>query len=154
MLGSEIVLENSTKGKRIKVTFVSEVREGSKKEITSFETIGLYYIKDKVAYLSYDEEHEDGKVRNIVKIKDQEVLITRSGPVSMRQFFKNKEVTSGTYKSQYANLLMETKTDNIEYRWNEKNPRGQLFIAYSLKVNGEGSRRHTITIKFREEAAK
>lgn len=141
----------STIGKQIKLTFVSEVRAGLRTENTSFETNGLYYIKDQATYICYDEEQDDSIVKNIIKIKDGEVLITRTGPVSMRQLFKKKITTTGIFKSPLATFQMETMTDNIEYHWNDKNFRGKLFISYSLRLNNDDASRRTITIKFKEE---
>lgn len=133
------------KGRPIKLTFISEV----KRENTSFDANGLYYIKGDATYICFDEAQEVGIVKNIVKINGDEVLITRSGPISMRQAFKKKKQTSGMLKSPFGHFLMETKTENVEYHY--KNARGKLFISYILKLNGEEIGRHSITIKFKED---
>lgn len=134
----EVIGSDRMNGTQINLTFQSEN--------TSFETNGLYYIKGNTTYILFDEKQEVGLIKTTVKINEDEVLITRSGPVSMRQLFKKNEQTSGTLKSPYGNFLMETKTDQMEYSY------GKLFVSYTLTLNGEETDRQSITIKFKEEA--
>ena len=143
--------ENSSTGTPIQLKFVTNIHNGSQKENVAFETNGLYYLKGDTTYLSFVENQDYGSVRTKVKIKDDEVLILRSGAVSMRHVYRNKEVTHGMYQNPAGNFEMVTRTNNIEYKWYNNSNKGKLFLAYSLQLQGESTGNYAITITFKEE---
>jgi uncharacterized beta-barrel protein YwiB (DUF1934 family) len=135
----------------ILISFVSEIRDGPRKEKMSFASTGHYYIKEDTSYLSFEEPHEDGKVQTMIKASGSEVMIRRSGAVNMKQTFRKKEETAGFYDSPYGRLEMKIKTDNIEYIWQDKSKKGRLFLSYVLTLQGQPAGRYSMTITFREE---
>jgi uncharacterized beta-barrel protein YwiB (DUF1934 family) len=145
------VVNNDQKGLPIIVKFVTEIRDGSRKETVAFNANGLYYEKGKSRYLAFQEPHEQGEVKTIVKMQDSEVLIMRSGVVSMRQVYKKGQWTQGMYQNALGQFSMDTKTDNVLVQWSEKKKKGSLFVTYQLLLQGNEAGRYTITIDFKED---
>ena len=143
-------VDKSTAGLPIHVHFVTQIREGARKETIAFETNGLYYEKGQGTYITFQEPNEQGEVKTVVKIQDDTVLIMRSGSVSMRQTHKKGEWTKGTYTSELGTFPLETKTDNVLFEWSDQKKRGQLFFTYALRISGSEAGRYTITMKLKE----
>ena len=78
-------MEKQLAGLPVHVHFVTEIREGARKETVAFEANGQYYVKGQGTYVTFQEPNEQGEVKTIIKIQDEQVLIMRSGAVSMRQ---------------------------------------------------------------------
>ena len=133
----------------IEVKFVTEIRDGLKKENVAFETNGLYYLKGNHTYLSFEEPEEVGHAKTTVKIAKDEVLILRSGSVKMRQVFRKKETTIGSYQNQLGSFQLMTKTNNVEYKWFDSSKKGSLFLTYELTLQGEHSGRYAIHMQFK-----
>ncbi|WP_027408059.1 DUF1934 domain-containing protein [Anoxybacteroides tepidamans] len=142
-----------TSGTPIRLKHVTDIRDGNRKETIVFEADGLYYVKGDVSYLTFEESQEIGKVKTIVKIAQDEVTVLRSGAVHMRHVFRKNAETEGNYRTPFGAWAMKTKTNNIEYCYNEKTKKGQLFLSYILQMQNERVGRHAVTITFREESA-
>lgn len=141
----------SSSGTPILLKFVTEINDRKQKQTVSFDSNGLYYIKGNSTYLSFTEPNDFGKVKTVVKIKEDEVLILRKGAVAMRQLFRKQETTKGTYQSQAGLFEMEAKTNNIEYTFYKYAKKGKLFLSYALNLQGEDTGRYAMTITFKEE---
>lgn len=140
----------SQNGTPIQLKFVTEIKDGLRKENVAFDANGLYYIKGNSTYLAFEEKQEIGPVKTIIKISDSEVLILRSGSVKMRQVYRKNEVTNGSYENEMGTFLVTTKTNNIEYKWYKNSQKGSLFLTYELSLQGEKSGLYAITINFKE----
>ncbi|MFT4415345.1 DUF1934 domain-containing protein [Fredinandcohnia humi] len=140
----------SQNGTPIQIKFVTEIKDGLQKEHVAFDANGLYYIKGNSTYLSFEEKQETGTVKTIIKISNEEVLILRSGNVKMRQVYRKKEVTRGTFENALGTFEVLTKTNNIEYKWFKNSNKGSLFLSYELSLQGEKSGLYTISIMFKE----
>ena len=137
-------------GTPIHLKHVTEIRDGFRKETVAFEADGLYYLKGDTVYLTFKEDQNAGSVKTVLKISGRELTVLRSGAVNMRHIFRKSEETVGSYQSPLGELIMKTKTNNIEYRYNEKAKKGQVLLSYVLWLQGEQAGTHTITITFRE----
>lgn len=140
----------SQEGTPIELKFVTEIKDGPRKENVAFDANGLYYIKGENTYLQFDEKQEAGTVKTVIKISEKEVLILRSGIVKMRQVYRKNETTNGSFQNQMGNFNLTTKTNNIEYKWYKNSRKGKLFLAYELSLQGEKSGLHKIAITFKE----
>ncbi len=145
-------VEKQSAGLPVKLKFTTQIREGTRKETVAFETVGLYYVKGQSIYLKFQEPNEHGEINTIIKIQGDDVLIMRSGVVSMRQTHRKGEWTKGTYRSELGDFSLDTKTDNVLFNWSDKTKKGQLFVTYTLLLNETEAGRYTITIHFKEEA--
>nr|WP_309098252.1 DUF1934 domain-containing protein [Fredinandcohnia onubensis] len=140
----------SQAGVPIDLKFVTEIKDGPRKENVAFDANGLYYIKGDNTYLQFDEKQETGTVKTVIKISEKEVLILRSGQVKMRQVYRKNATTQGSFQNQHGTFDLTAKTNNIEYKWYKNSRKGTLFLAYELSLHGEVSGLHKITITFKE----
>ncbi|PEE30410.1 hypothetical protein COL24_03475 [Bacillus toyonensis] len=137
-------------GLPVHVHFVTEIREGARKETVAFEANGQYYVKSQGTYVTFQEPNEQGEVKTIIKIQDEQVLIMRSGAISMRQTHVKGEWTTGTYTSELGTFALQTKTDNVLFKWSDEKKKGQLFLTYALLLSEQEAGRYTITINLKE----
>ncbi|MED1556660.1 DUF1934 domain-containing protein [Bacillus paramycoides] len=137
-------------GLPVHVHFVTEIREGARKETVAFEANGQYYVKGQGTYVTFQEPNEQGEVKTIIKIQDEQVLIMRSGTISMRQTHVKGEWTTGTYTSELGTFALQTKTDNVLFKWSDEKKKGQLFLTYALLLSEQEAGRYTITINLKE----
>ncbi|WP_028400615.1 DUF1934 domain-containing protein [Ectobacillus panaciterrae] len=144
-------MDKQPAGVPIQLKFVTQIRDGARKETIAFDTNGLYYEKGQSTYLTFQEPNEQGEVNTVVKIQGTDVLIMRSGAVSMRQTHKKGQQTNGMYTSELGAFALQTKTDNVLFEWSEKTKKGRLFLTYALLLNGSDAGRYAITITFKEE---
>lgn len=89
-------------------------------------------------------------MKTIIKIQDEQVLIMRSGAVSMRQTHVKGEWTTGTYTSELGTFALQTKTDNVLFKWSDEKKKGQLFLTYALLLSEQEAGRYTITLNLKE----
>lgn len=137
-------------GLPVHVHFVTEIREGARKETAAFEANGQYYVKGQGTYITFQEPNEQGEVKTIIKIQDEQVLIMRSGAISMRQTHVKGEWTTGTYTSELGTFALQTKTDNVLFKWSDEKKKGQLFLTYALLLSEQEAGRYTITLNLKE----
>ncbi|MGM9985896.1 MAG: DUF1934 domain-containing protein [Bacillaceae bacterium] len=133
----------------VSIKFVTEIRDRQRKENVSFTTTGTFYQKQGNAYLTFQEPVEEGEIQTIIKIKEDEALIMRSGQVSMRNVYRRQCETKGTYQSSAGTFEMTTKTDAFQFAYDEKKKRGKLFFSYTLMLQEQHTGRYTITIMFK-----
>ena len=143
-------VEKQLAGLPVHVHFVTEIREGARKETVAFEANGQYYVKGQGTYVTFQGPNEQGEVKTIIKIQDEQVLIMRSGAVSMRQTHVKGEWTTGTYTSELGTFALQTKTDNVLFKWSDEKKKGQLFLTYALLLSEQEAGRYTITINLKE----
>jgi uncharacterized beta-barrel protein YwiB (DUF1934 family) len=135
----------------VSVKLVTEVRDGSQTDTTTLQANGQLFEKNGNQFLSYEEKLEDiGSVRTLVKLSEEQVLIMRSGDVSMRQSFEKGEVTHGHYEHAYGRMQLITQTENINIQVKESPVRGKLLLTYVLTVQGERAGRYKLTLTYRE----
>jgi uncharacterized beta-barrel protein YwiB (DUF1934 family) len=145
-----VSLMEKQNGIPIRLKQITNIRDGFRKETVALETEGFYYIKENAVYLQFEEQQELGKVNTVMKITDHEVVVMRSGAVRMRHVFRKTEETTGHYHTPFGQWTIKTKTDNIEFRYNENRKKGHLFLSYQLEMQNEQAGRHAMTIMFKE----
>lgn len=131
----------------------TEIQELGEKAVTTVEEAGTFYQKGNTTVLKFTENQEE-EISSLITIQPEKVSVKRTGAVDMHQIFKKKRLTENVYKHAYGTILMETYTDQILYQEPENGREGRLFISYTTKLNGEGNRRHRLTLTFKEEISK
>lgn len=131
----------------IKVKFVTEIRDqAGRKELLATEADGTLYSKEEATFLAYKEMMENvGQISNIIKIKNNEVTIMRSGGVSMRHTYIKGATTSGAYQSPFGMMEMVTKTENVDFTYHTNSRKAKLFLSFQLQMQGEWVGRHRLT---------
>ncbi len=121
-------------------------------EDTKLSSNGTLHRKNDAVYLRYEEViNETEKVGTTIKILADEITIIRKGAVSMRQRFSPGTEKEGTYESPYGPIPISTKTDKIDFDWNEKVQTGYLSMDYQVLFQGEEAGYHHMLIKLRGE---
>jgi uncharacterized beta-barrel protein YwiB (DUF1934 family) len=149
----DVLVMNTTtsKGKPIKLKVVTEMRNGAKKETLTQQAEGVYFTKNKATYFLYEERHDGNvSVKTTVKVKEEHVTVIRTGAVQMKQHFIKNEETASIYRSVHGPMEMVTKTDTVQYNWNENKASGKLSFSYILTLQGEQVGRHKLTYMIEE----
>lgn len=106
-------------------------------ELDKIETIypGEYYFRNQAHYILYDEclEGQDEPVKNMIKIKPQELVITKKGPVNVQMVFNEGKKTITSYITPFGNMLIAMDTTKLDI---EENADDMLVhIEYALEAN-------------------
>jgi uncharacterized beta-barrel protein YwiB (DUF1934 family) len=135
----------------IQLTVLSEIHNGKddEKETIEVKTTGEYVQKGKTQYIRYEEEHELGYVKTTVKITGNEVVVMRSGAVSMKQRFSKGVLTLTDYTTPFGKLQLETKTKSLTIDTNELE--GKLVILYDLQIDEKEKHVHKLVLTYKEE---
>lgn len=135
----------------VTIKLVTEIRELGEKTSTTIEEAGSFIQKGTITVLRFTEHQEEqADVDSFITITDDKVSIKRTGAVEMLQQFKKKQRTENIYRHEFGAIHMETHTDQITYQQPRGTRPGKLFISYTTKMNGEGDRRHRLTLTFKE----
>lgn len=135
----------------VSIRLVTEIRELDEKAVTVVEETGSLIQKGKFTVLTFTEHQEDQpNIDAFITITDDKVSIKRTGAVDMHQQFKKKQQTENMYRHALGIIHMETYTDQVIFEKQNNQLKGKLFISYTTKLNGEGNRRHRLTLTFEE----
>ncbi|MBC1919318.1 DUF1934 family protein [Listeria booriae] len=109
-------------------------------ERSELDVSGVFYLDHATGsrYLHYEEEQEAGVIRTVLKITDKEVLLMRSGAVSMRMhFFKERKRSTVSVDYGVGKLMMESELLNIEEVYEDSELfAGKIDFQYELLDNG------------------
>jgi uncharacterized beta-barrel protein YwiB (DUF1934 family) len=135
----------------IQLTVLSEIHNGkdNDKETIEVNTTGEYVQKGKTMYIRYEEEHELGFVKTTVKIAKNEVVVMRTGAVTMKQRFSEGLLTLTDYSTPFGRLQLETKTKSLTMDTNELE--GKLVILYDLQIDEKEKHVHKLVLTYKEE---
>lgn len=126
-------------------------QEDASEETTNNRVEGILIPKGNTTYIRYSEEIEDtGRIRNVVKIAENEVTIIRNGAVSMHQQFREGETTKGEYGTSFGTLHMETATKQLSSEWKRHEGSGELSLTYQLTLQGRDVGEITLALKIWE----
>lgn len=135
----------------VEVKLVTEIREQEEKAITVIEEMGEFIQNGNITVVRFTEHQEEqADVNALITISNDKVSIKRTGAVDMLQKFKEKQRTENVYRHEFGTINMETHTDRINYQQPKNHQPGKLFISYTTKLNGEGNRKHRLTLTFKE----
>ncbi len=135
----------------VKIHVTTNIYNGNNKESIEWVGIGQYLEKDGSSYVKYEEVIEEGTIKTIVKITENEGLILRSGAVKMRLSFLLNKKRNGSYETPYGTFLMVTDTKRLSFEKAEDSPSGLIDILYDLNMNGNKNGTYHMTIQLKEE---
>lgn len=126
----------------IKITVKTTIDQQETFELVVF---GNAYQKGEAFFLKYDEVLEEGTVRTIVKVAENEALILRGGAVKMRLPFTLDRKMRGSYEMPFG--LFETTTFARRIEQTE----GLIDILYDFSLDGAPAGTYHLQIIFEEE---
>lgn len=138
--------------KKVSIKLQTIIKDNGQVERNEQQHTGSYHKKAGLDVLIFEEKLDDGSnVKNMITIQDDKVSINRSGAVKMNQKFRRDGLTENTYQHSYGVLTMETFTKSMAYQRLEEIASGKLSIDYTVKLNGQDERQHTLKLNFTEE---
>lgn len=93
---------------------------------------GEYSQKNDVHYIMYDENTEYGIIKNMIKVNNECVCLTKKGPMNSRMIFEKGNVTKCDYQTAYGQMLLDINTKNITAKLGEDISEMYLSIDYEL----------------------
>ena len=98
---------------------------------------GQYYQRNGAHYLMYEEpiEGTDDTILNRIKVKDNEVQVTKKGAVNTILSFQENEKNMTNYATPFGNLVMGIHTHQIDLTVQED--KILVHVDYALDVNYE-----------------
>lgn len=111
--------------------------EDSGEEEIEVITAGTYFQKDGRHYIKYDEVMEgcDGKIQNLIKIKEKSMEVTKRGLSNVHMVFEENKKNVTYYDTPFGNLLVGIAATGIHV--NETQDKIDVKVDYALEVNYE-----------------
>ncbi len=135
--------------KEVLVSFTSyNAYEEAQADKIVFETKGNFYLKDGKFYLKYEEEINDNKVSNTLKIEDKKVTIMRFGEVNTQITVEQGKKHLNYYETGEGSFLMGIYGDHVDIDIREK--KGHILLKYGVEFNNVLTTKNTIDVKFEE----
>lgn len=137
--------------KRVTIQLKTSIQDGQEREENQLEAIGFFFNKKGLDVLQFTEKlDDDAEVSTLITIHSEKISIKRSGAVSMHQQFRLGQKTENVYQHLHGHIHMETYTRQIAYYPPSKGL-ARLAIDYTVKLNGQSARNHTLELQFTEE---
>jgi uncharacterized beta-barrel protein YwiB (DUF1934 family) len=118
----------------VKIKVNTTIWNNGEKETFELTTFGRYYEKNNSFFLQYEEVMEEGTVKSIVKVSENETLILRSGAVNMRMVFELNKKHAGRYETPFGTMGISTRTKRLAHDITEQ--KGAIDILYELHMQG------------------
>lgn len=127
---------------------------GGKGEPVEVITIGEYYNRNGKHYIMYDEVIEgfEGNTKNMVKISDSSIDITKKGVTNVHMVFERNKKNITCYNTPFGNLMIGISAKNVKVRENEENI--DVNVDYALDINYEHLADCKIAINIKSKEAK
>lgn len=137
--------------KRVALQLKMKIQDASDKEVNHIKSTGVFFRKGKLDVLRFEETIDDMEISSLITIQKEKVTIKRTGAVSMHQQFRLGQVTENVYKHPHGNLHMETFTQLMMYQPLGQGIPARLNLDYTVKLNGQDERKHTLELIIIEE---
>lgn len=117
-------------------------------------TAGDYYKKNDKHYILYDEVMEgfEGTTKNIIKIADDCLDITKKGVSNVHMIFEKNKKNVTYYYTPFGSLLIGIDAKQVDVAETEENI--DVTVNYDLEVNYEFLANCNITMNIKAKGAK
>ena len=135
----------------VKVHLKTIIDHGDEAETYELTLFGEYYQKEHSAFFKYEELLQEGSIQTVVKVKDREALILRSGAIKMRLAFSLEDEKAGSYEGEHGTLLLTTKTKSLEnIMIGSERLQGKFILKYDLKMQGSIVGTYEMVLEYKE----
>lgn len=139
---------------QVAIQLHTEIDDAGEIEKSNVKASGEYHQKNNLNVITYKEKiEEQGEINNLITIQSEKISIKRFGFVSMHQQFRKGQITENVYQHPHGNIHMETFTKDISFEPPKHGQSGRLRLNYTVKLNGQNERKHTLELLFTEEDA-
>lgn len=117
-------------------------------------TVGNYYKKNGKHYITFDEVLEgfDGITKNIVKISEDSLAITKNGLSNVHMVFEKNKKNITCYNTPYGNFMIGISGKSLSITETEDNI--HVKVDYRMDVNYEHLADCEITMNIKSKEAK
>lgn len=117
-------------------------------------TAGDYYKKNGKHYILYDEVMEgfEGSTRNLIKITDDSLDITKKGVSNVHMVFEKNKKNISYYHTPFGSILIGIDAKSVDI--NETDENIDVKVKYNLEVNYEHLADCSITMNIKSKEAK
>lgn len=126
-----------TKDILLHITGMQFAPEVSEEELDQIESIypGEYYLRNGTHYLLYQEmiEGYEEPIKNMLKWKDKEVIVSKKGPFQVQMVFEEGKKTLTEYATPFGQILIGLDTSKIMAE--ETEDKICITIKYALDAN-------------------
>lgn len=121
----------------VTISGLQVMQQESGMEPVDLITAGDYYKKNGKHYVIYDEVMEgfEGVTKNIIKIHEDCVDITKKGFTNVHMVFEKDKQNMTCYQTPFGSLMVGINAKSIKLQ--EKENDISLDLEYSLEVNYE-----------------
>lgn len=107
---------------KIKIIGIQTIPEMEEPEKIELETTGVFYQKEGMNYLKYDEYFEGASepAKNLLKFDDTGLEITKKGPVNTVMSFGRNKNSTAHYYTPHGPLFLQILTEAYEMKEQEK----------------------------------
>ncbi|MDF2538106.1 MAG: hypothetical protein K0S76_1127 [Herbinix sp.] len=116
-------------------------------EAVSITVPGIYHFRDNKHYIHYEENavHGEETTKNLIKITEDRVELTKTGRNSTQMLFHRKEATETVYHTPYGTLLLEIRTSELTITKMQDEIRVKLL--YTLWADGSRLSDNQVSIR-------
>lgn len=117
-------------------------------------TPGDYYKRNDKHYVLYDEVMEgfDGTTKNIIKIGEDCLDITKKGVANVHMIFEKNKKNVTYYYTPFGSLLIGIDAKNVKIAETEENI--DVTVNYDLEINYEFLANCNITMNIKSKEAR
>jgi uncharacterized beta-barrel protein YwiB (DUF1934 family) len=128
--------------------------EAGDSEPVEVVTVGEYYLKNDKHYVTFYEVMEgfEGNTKNIVKISEDALEITKKGVTNVHMMFEKNKKNITSYNTPFGNLMIGILAKDINIKESEDSI--EVHVDYTLDVNYEPLADCKITILLKSKNAK
>lgn len=123
-----------TKDVLVTIAGLQVIQQESGIEPVEFITSGDYYKKNDKHYVIYNEIMEgiEGSTKNIIKIQNNCVDITKKGVTNIHMVFEKGKNNITCYETPFGSLMVGINAKSIDLKENENDI--SLDLKYSLDI--------------------
>lgn len=111
--------------------------EISEPEVLELETTGVFYEKDGVCYIKYDEfiEEAEPPVKNLLRFDEHMLQVTKRGSVNTEMLFDQKKPSLVYYATPVGPICMNICTE--AYRMDKAEQGINIDVRYCIDFNND-----------------
>ncbi|MBQ2387439.1 MAG: DUF1934 domain-containing protein [Clostridia bacterium] len=128
----------------------SKISANDESETIELTTVGNFSRVNNKWIIAYSEVIDDSgvEVKTLVRVTDDEVIITRNNDSNSRLIMKLHERNLCHYGTEYGPLMLGVFCSDIKNKLNENG--GSVEMTYTLDVNAAVLSTNEVNIKVRE----
>jgi uncharacterized beta-barrel protein YwiB (DUF1934 family) len=129
---------------------IEGLQHGSEEAPVTTTAYGTYHLTNGWHYITYDDISTEGEAatKNTIKIKLDQIILTKKGTQLTQMNFELKETTQANYQTPYGSLTLEIKTTKILIMASEENI--EVKLDYSLSTEDSPLSDNSLTIQIQK----